>query len=94
MCKSEAKHMTVVNLDALKKLVDENEAEHDAVVQELQNKLDTAVQQYNLVVQQNKELQTERNVYRKTLEEVRIMAIKDLTINTFVNIQNKINEVI
>lgn len=94
MSKSEAKHMTVVNLDALAKLVDENEAEHNAVVQELQNKLDTAVQQYNLVVQQNKELQTERNVYRKTLEEVRIMATKDLTINTFVNIQNKINEVI
>ena len=51
MSKSEPKHMTVVNLDALKKLVDENEAEHDAVVQELQNKLDTAVQQYNLVIQ-------------------------------------------
>lgn len=88
------KNLTVVNLDALAKLVDENEAEHDAVVQELQNKLDTAVNQYNIVVQQNKELQTERNVYRKTLEEVRIMATKDLTINTFVNIQNKINEVL
>ena len=88
------KNLTVVNLDALKKLVDENEAEHEKLIKELEDKLNTTVKQYNLVVQQNKDLQTERNVYRKTLEEVRIMATKDLTVNTFVNIQNKINEVI
>ena len=32
-------------------------------------KLKTAIRQYNQVVQQNKDLQTERNVYRKALEE-------------------------
>lgn len=94
MKKIESKHMAVVNLDALLKLAEENDKENEEEFNKLQKELETAVKQYDKVVQQNKDLQTECNVYRRTLEEVRIMATKDLTINTFVNIQNKINEVL
>jgi len=88
------KNFVTVNLTALQKLVEEEADEHEKEVSELQKRLDTAVQQYNQVVLQNKNLQTECNVYRKTLEEVRIMATKYLTVESFVNIQNKINEVL
>ena len=94
MKKIESKHMAVVNLDALLKLAEENDKENEEEFNKLQKELETAVKQYDKVVQQNKDLQSECKVYRKTLEEVRIMATKDLTINTFVNIQNKINEVL
>ena len=94
MKKIESKHMAVVNLDALLKLAEENDKENEEEFNKLQKELESAVKQYDKVVQQNKDLQTECNVYRRTLEEVRIMATKDLTINTFVNIQNKINEVL
>lgn len=94
MKKIESKHMAVVNLDALLKLAEENDKENEEEFNKLQKELETAVKQYDKVVQQNKDLQSECKVYRKTLEEVRIMATKDLTVNTFVNIQNKINEVL
>lgn len=94
MKKFETKHMAVVNLDALLKLAEENDKENEEEFNKLQKELESAAKQYDKVVQQNKDLQTECNVYRRTLEEVRIMATKDLTVNTFVNIQNKINEVL
>lgn len=80
--------------DGLMKVAKQVDDENQENFKKLENELKTAQTQYQKVVQQNKELQTERNVYRKTLEEVRIMATKDLSVNTFVNIQNKINEVL
>ena len=81
-------------LDGLIKVAKQVDNENQENFKKLENELKTAQTQYKKVVQRNKELQTERNAYRKTLEEVRIMATKDLSVNTFVNIQNKINEVL
>lgn len=65
------KKLTLINLDALQKLVEESENEHEEALKKLQNELDTAVQQYNQVVQQNKDLQSERNIYIKALQEIK-----------------------
>jgi len=42
-----------------------------------ERELKQAVQQYNQVVQQNKNLQTERNIYRNALEEIKKIIDKD-----------------
>ena len=57
--------------------------------------LKQAVQQYNQVVQQNKDLQTERNVYRKALEEIQAIAGKSKNYSsTATKIYNKCSEVL
>lgn len=57
--------------------------------------LKKAVQQYNKVVQQNKDLQTERNVYRKTLEEIQAIAGKSKNYSsTATKIYEKCSEVL
>lgn len=47
-----------------------------AMESEQERKLKQAVQQYNQVVQQNKDLQTERNIYRNALVEIQAIAGK------------------
>lgn len=67
----EEKKLTLVNLEALQKLIEDNEKQHQEEYDKLQKELDTAVQQYNQVVQQNKDLQSERNIYIKALQEIK-----------------------
>jgi hypothetical protein len=49
-----------------------------------------------LIIAQNEamEAQFDREKYKDALEEIRIMATKDVSIESFVKIQNKINEVL
>jgi len=70
------KNLTLVNLEALQSLVEENEKKHQEEIEKLQKDLNTATQQYNQVVQQNKDLQTERNIYRNALVEIQAIAGK------------------
>lgn len=89
------KKLTLINLDALQKLVEESENEHEEEVKKLQNELDTAVQQYNQVVQQNKDLQSERNVYRNAITEIQAIANKSKNYSsTATKIYNKCVEVL
>lgn len=56
MKKTDTKHLAVVNLDALLKLVEENDKENEEEFNKLQDELKKTVTQYNLVVEQNKGL--------------------------------------
>lgn len=57
--------------------------------------LKQAVQQYNQVVQQNKNLQTERNIYRNALVEIQAIAGKSKNYSsTATKIYNKCSEVL
>jgi hypothetical protein len=49
-----------------------------------------------LIIAQNEamEAQFDREKYKSALEEIRIMATKDVSIESFVKIQNRINEVL
>lgn len=89
------KKLTLINLDALQKLVEESENEHEEALKKLQNELDTAVQQYNQVVQQNKDLQSERNVYRNAITEIQAIANKSKNYSsTATKIYNKCVEIL
>ena len=66
-----------------------------ALESEQERELKTAIKQYNQVVQQNKELQMERNVYRKALEEIQVIAGKSKSYSsTATKIYDKCNEVL
>lgn len=66
-----------------------------AMESEQERKLKQAVQQYNQVVQQNKDLQTERNVYRTALTEIQAIAGKSKNYSsTATKIYNKCSEVL
>lgn len=95
MKKTDTKHLAVVNLDALLKLVEENDKENEEEFNKLQDELKKTVTQYNLVVEQNKGLQGERNVYRKTLEEIQAIAGKSKSYSsTATKIYDKCAEVL
>lgn len=57
--------------DGLMKVAKQVDDENQENFKKLEDELKTAQTQYKEVVQQNKGLQTERNVYRKTLENIR-----------------------
>ena len=66
-----------------------------AMESEQERKLKQAVQQYNQVVQQNKDLQTERNIYRNALVEIQAIAGKSKNYSsTATKIYNKCSEVL
>ena len=63
----------------------------------LERQLDVAVQQYNAVVNQNKDLQKELNAYKKALEEVLPYAERLKNNNDYKSleeVENDINKII
>jgi hypothetical protein len=63
----------------------------------LERQLDVAVQQYNAVVKQNKDLQKELNAYKKALEEVLPYAERLKNNNDYKSleeVENDINKII
>ena len=89
------KKLAVVNLEALYKLAEEESAENEKAFDELEKKLDNAIKQYDKVVEQNKQLQTECNVYRTALTEIQAIANKSKNYSsTATKIFNKCNEVL
>lgn len=84
----------LLNLVELKKITKKIDDHNERYFKNLNNELVLLSSQNDRVTEQNKALQKNLNVFIKALKEVRTMATKDLTVNTFVNIQNKINEVL
>lgn len=82
-----------------RKIVETNIEELSKTAKAIESKqareLKTAVQQYNQVVQQNNDLQTERNIYRKALEEIQAIAEKSKNYSsTATKIYEKCSEVL
>lgn len=82
-----------------RKIVETDIEQLSKTVKAMENKqerdLKRAVQQYDKVVQQNKYLQTERNVYKKALEEIQAIAGKSKNYSsTATKIYEKCSEVL
>lgn len=57
--------------DGLMKVAKQVDDENQENLKKIEDELKTAQTQYNQVVEQNRNIQTERNIYRKTLENIR-----------------------
>ena len=57
--------------DGLMKVAKQVDDENQENLKKIEDELKTAQTQYNQVVEQNRNIQTERNIYRKTLKNIR-----------------------